>query len=616
MNTDYSYVGVRVQFVNLANQSDVRYLTYCVMLYGSPPADTDTEKYVELVKFYTLDTEIGYELSRRPFMDGGWTNVKVGEIALVAAFYYGLAYDATDNDGVVALFDYIGIDYEAETEIVISESVRTGETVLDGSYALKQNRTSSGVQFDVYECGAENANNSFYVAFPYFMNLSVYHYVAALTDDATIQISLAIDDGTVYGEGYLYELIYYYGTAAGVTPFFVSAPQKQVELSASITTLSWIHMERNWTMDIPATWPLTNPRVEAVAVKIWTANTLTVFWDLAAFYGTWYGMEKRVQVQSINEILVNKLNSTEAWNVTGGMDEGIDDFVDNNLTDLDGVPDKGTHSNFTRQQAGPDYLYDVLTEAYSDQYLTDTEDFVDNNSSDVDDWPDKGHHGDFTAEQVGPDDVYDLLNEEYLGLGVDVHDFVDNNSSDVDDVADLGVHGNFPAQQAGPDASYDTLTETNVYPPPNDLHDYVDNNSSDVDLSPDVGGHGNFTAEQYGPDLVNDTLTEANINPPLNDVHDYVDLNTTNVDGAANLGTHSNFTAEQYGPDLVNDTLTEVFTGSLTNSTEDFVDNNSSDVDGVADRGTHSNFTAQQAGPDASYDTLTEAAQQRVRFLR
>jgi len=38
------------------------------------------------------------------------------------------------------------------------------------------------------------------------------------------------------------------------------------------------------------------------------------------------------------------------------------DFVDNNTSDVDSSADKGTHSNFSAQQAGPDSIYDTLTE--------------------------------------------------------------------------------------------------------------------------------------------------------------------------------------------------------------------------------------------------------------
>jgi hypothetical protein len=38
------------------------------------------------------------------------------------------------------------------------------------------------------------------------------------------------------------------------------------------------------------------------------------------------------------------------------------DFVDNNTSDVDSSADRGTHSNFTAQQYGPDSIYDTLTE--------------------------------------------------------------------------------------------------------------------------------------------------------------------------------------------------------------------------------------------------------------
>ena len=42
------------------------------------------------------------------------------------------------------------------------------------------------------------------------------------------------------------------------------------------------------------------------------------------------------------------------------------DFVDNNTSDVDSSADKGTHSNFTAQQYGPDSIYDTLTEENTD----------------------------------------------------------------------------------------------------------------------------------------------------------------------------------------------------------------------------------------------------------
>ncbi|MEM2293404.1 MAG: hypothetical protein QXX41_09025 [Nitrososphaerota archaeon] len=44
------------------------------------------------------------------------------------------------------------------------------------------------------------------------------------------------------------------------------------------------------------------------------------------------------------------------------------DYVDN-ISNVDGSPDKGTHSNFTAQQYGPDGVYDTLMEIASGSYL-------------------------------------------------------------------------------------------------------------------------------------------------------------------------------------------------------------------------------------------------------
>ncbi|MCK4434652.1 hypothetical protein KAU92_04105, partial [Candidatus Bathyarchaeota archaeon] len=47
------------------------------------------------------------------------------------------------------------------------------------------------------------------------------------------------------------------------------------------------------------------------------------------------------------------------------------DFGDNNTSNVDGVADVGTHSNFTAQQHGPDSIFDTLTEANTAGTSTD-----------------------------------------------------------------------------------------------------------------------------------------------------------------------------------------------------------------------------------------------------
>ena len=63
-----------------------------------------------------------------------------------------------------------------------------------------------------------------------------------------------------------------------------------------------------------------------------------------------------------SEISVNKTRA----NVT--LTSGISyDFVDSNISDVDSSGDKGTHSNFTAQQSGPDSTFDNLTEGVENE---------------------------------------------------------------------------------------------------------------------------------------------------------------------------------------------------------------------------------------------------------
>ena len=90
-------------------------------------------------------------------------------------------------------------------------------------------------------------------------------------------------------------------------------------------------------------------------------------------------------------------------------------FVDNNLSNLDSLSDKGLHSNFTAQQYGPDSIYDTLTEQTEPSGSIEIEDYVDSNLSDVDSSADIGSHSDFSSQQTGPDFVYDTLTEQNTG---------------------------------------------------------------------------------------------------------------------------------------------------------------------------------------------------------
>ena len=55
-----------------------------------------------------------------------------------------------------------------------------------------------------------------------------------------------------------------------------------------------------------------------------------------------------------------------------GLEESnIENYVDNNMSDVDSSADKGTHLNFTAQQYGPDSIYDTLTEENTSVTLND-----------------------------------------------------------------------------------------------------------------------------------------------------------------------------------------------------------------------------------------------------
>ena len=85
--------------------------------------------------------------------------------------------------------------------------------------------------------------------------------------------------------------------------------------------------------------------------------------------------------------------------------------------------------------------------------------YVQNNSSDIDLSFNKGTHSNFTAQQYGPDSTFDNLTEENVGMAEGIEDYVDNILSNIDSNEDKGTHSNFTAQLYGPDSVYDNLLE-------------------------------------------------------------------------------------------------------------------------------------------------------------
>ena len=123
------------------------------------------------------------------------------------------------------------------------------------------------------------------------------------------------------------------------------------------------------------------------------------------------------QAQSISQVIIN----TPYF------------YVDNNTSDMDSIPDKGTHSNFTAQQSAPNSIYDTLTEENTGNQREIIEDYVDNNNSDMDISGDVGSHSDF-IKQKAYDSDYDVLTESGDGSSgiwgkTDIGDATETTSS-------------------------------------------------------------------------------------------------------------------------------------------------------------------------------------------
>jgi len=131
-----------------------------------------------------------------------------------------------------------------------------------------------------------------------------------------------------------------------------------------------------------------------------------------------------------------------------------------NPTGYDLLGSTGYVSGSVENLTGDDGAYMVFGSYLSRD--TESEEGVDSDSSNVDSSQDRGSSSNFTAQQTGPDSEFDTLTEEYFG-GV-IEDYVDVDTSDVDSSADTGTHSNFANQKLGPDSVYDTLQEDNALP--------------------------------------------------------------------------------------------------------------------------------------------------------
>jgi len=120
-----------------------------------------------------------------------------------------------------------------------------------------------------------------------------------------------------------------------------------------------------------STWELTTPSTEPVAF----ANGTYII-DIPSGIDPYSYL---LQVEDSRGLIVvvssfSRYTCTLAWNSTARTQN----YVDNNTADEDSSANKGTHSDFPAQQAGPNSIYDTLTEqntGYVNTTLIDAESF-------------------------------------------------------------------------------------------------------------------------------------------------------------------------------------------------------------------------------------------------
>ncbi|MDH5691347.1 MAG: DUF2341 domain-containing protein, partial [Candidatus Bathyarchaeota archaeon] len=130
---------------------------------------------------------------------------------------------------------------------------------------------------------------------------------------------------------------------------------------------------------------------------------------------TWYYMRFRVidPASKLGKVKVWQVGTTEPgiWTVDGDFGDGV-------ARSYGEVGFVGSRNNDTT------YFDDILIRYISDpepstslgtEEERNIQDYVDNNASDVDSFAGKGTHGNFSAQQYGPDSIYDALTEENAG---------------------------------------------------------------------------------------------------------------------------------------------------------------------------------------------------------
>jgi hypothetical protein len=187
----------------------------------------------------------------------------------------------------------------------------------------------------------------------------------------------------------------------------------------------------------------------------------------------------------------------------------VEYYVNNNSSDTDLVPDKGSHSAFPNQRFGPDSMYDVLTEEDTSVPGENKEPFVEQ-ISDLHTPLDKGSHSNFTAMRYY-DSVSNALTEADQGSGaVDEWCDVDGAASTLVDATHVGTSPYLDAQdntsyitldKGGAYARWYTFTNTSGQPGPGyvvNMSVYLINADGDDDLLWYIDTNGDDIAEFTG----------------------------------------------------------------------------------------------------------------------
>ena len=156
-----------------------------------------------------------------------------------------------------------------------------------------------------------------------------------------------------------------------------------------------------------STWEFTNPSNDPTA---YANGTYSI--DIPSGVNP-YSYVVQVQDQRGIIVVASSFNSYTCgltWTSTSvPTGSPSQNYVNDDTSDVDSSPDKGTHSSFPAQK-NTDGAYDNLTEGNFPIISGDTQQFVQSNSSDVDGNGNTGTAGNFTTEQYN-DNINDTLTE-------------------------------------------------------------------------------------------------------------------------------------------------------------------------------------------------------------